>query len=128
MSTRGKSGAKALAVIKGQLSATETRLYEICQDFGEVELKGAERVPEDLRKVGHFVVALAMELEEYQEKVAIFTDAFRKTFDLPPVYIRRDHYALRRRVGEYVMENADKYPAIVKEEARKYLQSLRRPD
>ena len=128
MSTRGKSGAKALAVIKGQLSATETRLYEICQDFGEVELKGTSNSGDDMNKIGHYVMALALQLESYRETIDAFTDRFRETFDLPPVQIRRDTYCLRKRVMELALENPDQYPPEVRESAKNYIQSLRRSD
>ena len=128
MSTRGEEGAKALAVIKGQLSATETRLYEICMDFGETELKGSGRPAGAVNQIGTHVWALAMDLEVYREKIEVFTDLFRESFDLPPIRIRRDNFAHRRMLRDFMLKGSKNYSDVEKERVDEFIKELRVPD
>ena len=90
MASTGKEISKDLAMIKGQLGATETRLQMLMVEYGDQLLE--HDAGQELKEVsmGIHLMNLLLKLEIYREHVDKFTTSVRKKYGMPELVIRRD--------------------------------------
>ena len=104
MATAAADISKDLAIIKGQLSATQTRLAWIMQNHGEELLSHDSGQEKPEVPIGVHVFHLLIQLEIYREHVDKFTSSVRQKYGMKELVIRRDQKRLRNQFMENIKE------------------------
>ncbi len=107
MATAGTEISKDLAVIKGQLSATKTRLQSVMLQYGDELLEHDSGQETREVQMGIHICNLLLKLEIYQEHVDKFTSSVRKKYGMKELKIRRDTHSVRTSFMKSVKELQD---------------------
>lgn len=121
MTSAGEMISKDLAVIKGQLAATRTRLQWIMRSYGDELLQhdSGQELPEV--QMGIHLTTLLLKLEIYREHVDKFTSSVRKKYGMPELKIRKDTTQLRDQFMEQMKELQEEMKDLSPEGAKKFL-------
>jgi len=121
MATTGTDISKDLAVIKGQLSATATRLSYIMVNHGEELLSHDSGQEKPEVPVGVHVFHLLIQLEIYREHIDKFTTSVRQKYGMKELVIRRDQKRLRNQFMENIKELQEKIKDLSPEELKSFI-------
>lgn len=121
MATAGTEISKDLAVIKGQLSATATRLSYIMVNHGEELLSHDSGQEKQEVPVGVHIFKLLLQLEIYREHVDSFTTSVRQKYGMKELVIRRDQKKLRNQFMDNIKELQDEIKDLNTEQLRSFL-------
>jgi hypothetical protein len=121
MATTGTDISKDLAIIKGQLSATATRLSYIMVNHGEELLSHDSGQEKPEVPVGVHVFHLLIQLEIYREHVDKFTTSVRQKYGMKELVIRRDQKKLRNQFMDNIKELQDEIKDLNTEQLRSFL-------
>lgn len=123
MATAGTEISKDLAIIKGQLSATQTRLAAIMVNHGEELLSHDSGQEKPEIPIGVHVFQLLIQLEIYREHVDKFTTSVRQKYGMKELVIRRDQKRLRNQFMQTVKDLQDKIRDLNEDELKAFISS-----
>lgn len=123
MATAGTEISKDLAIIKGQLSATQTRLAAIMVNHGEELLSHDSGQEKPEVPIGVHVFQLLIQLEIYREHVDKFTTSVRQKYGMKELVIRRDQKRLRNQFMQTVKDLQDKIRDLNEDELKAFISS-----
>ena len=121
MATTGTEISKDLAIIKGQLSATASRLSYIMVNHGEELLSHDSSQEKPEVPVGVHVFHLLIQLEIYREHVDKFTTSIREKYGMKELVIRRDQQKLRNQFMENIKDLQEKIQDLNPEELKTFI-------
>ena len=121
MATAAADISKDLAIIKGQLSATQTRLAAIMVNHGEELLSHDSGQEKPEVPIGVHVFHLLIQLEIYREHVDKFTTSVRQKYGMKELVIRRDQKRLRNQFMENIKELQEKIKDLNSEELKAFI-------
>lgn len=122
MATTGKAISKDLAMIKGQLAATKTRLQSVMLEYGNELLQHDSGQETQEVSMGIHICHLLLKLEIYQEHVDKFTSSVRKKYGMPELKIRRDTHSMRTSFMKSMKELQDQIQNMTAEELKNFME------
>lgn len=123
MATAGTDISKDLAIIKGQLSATQTRLAAIMVNHGEELLSHDSGQEKPEVPIGVHVFNLLIKLEIYREHVDKFTTSVRQKYGMKELVIRRDQKRLRNQFMQSIKDLQGKIKDLNADELKAFISS-----